>query len=173
MDLSLSRHQRRFGAALRFRTNRSAHAATPLRTAKMGDREKAVRATKCCSRYPLCRPDHLRKRRGTAPPPEAFPFYINDLDMCGGGKEIRNARLESCNPRKSRDNIVPHRSARSVSQTFCQALSPYRETSCSLQQPLQDCHLWWIGAPPTIALMMHPSPCPLRTAEIGYREKVA
>ena len=61
----------------------------PFRTAEMSDGEKAVRATRCCSRYALRRPDHLRKRRGTAPLSGVFSFYINNLDICGGGKATR------------------------------------------------------------------------------------
>ena len=64
-----------------------------LPTVKMGDREKAVGAAKCCSRYALCRPDHFHKRRGTAPLSEIFSFYINYLEDNGGAGGIRTQAI--------------------------------------------------------------------------------
>jgi len=153
MDLSLSRHQRRFGAALRSEPTKATDGC-PLRTAKMGDGEKAARATKCCSRFALRRPGCLPERRGTARLSARKKILVYQILMCGGGKEIRNSRLESCNPRKSRDNIVPHRPVRSVSQTSCQAISPYRENSVPGNRSVPGLPSLVDRSPPAIACMM-------------------
>ena len=90
--------------------------------------------------------------------------------MCGGGKEIGNSRLESCNPRKSRDNIGLHRPIRSVSQTSCQAISPYRENSVLCNRSVPGLPSLVDRSPPAIA---HDAPSlrPLRTAEMSDGEK--